>query len=319
VNFAVSLQALRQFLGRSGVTGDAASSTSPLSAADVGDRARKFTYLIACEGAAAPPRQAPVRPPQDRTATVQTPPAGETLINVRQLRISDLKQPYPAASPEDWQLIITNFGQDRISEVTIGFRNAARGGSTGTLQDYDGLKKFNVELSPGDAVTVSGKFSGRAKDFCIVSARAADAAVVAAIRIMEFGIYTGRRGKDVDRPEAAAGRTWEMHDYTSVTRTDRIPLTRGLTFGTKYIVQGSPSGRPITLTWVTRFPKKGVTTPQGVKATHDEHPWGATIGKPTWRSYTFDHDWELVPGEWVFEFYYQGRKLAEKRFMIVEQ
>jgi hypothetical protein len=27
---------------------------------------------------------------------------------------------------------------------------------TGKLQDYDGLKKFNVELSPGDAVTVSG-------------------------------------------------------------------------------------------------------------------------------------------------------------------
>jgi hypothetical protein len=111
---------------------------------------------------------------------------------------------------------------------------------------------------------------------------------------MEFGIYTARRGDEIKQPESIS-TSWAMHDYTLVTQTDRIPLEKGLSFGTKYVVQGSPSGWPVTLTWVTRFPKRGLTNPQDVKMIHNEHPWGATIGKPTWRSYTFDHDWEWYP------------------------
>jgi hypothetical protein len=50
VNFAVTLEALRLFLHRAGVVPQEAVSSTPLSIADVGEKAQKFTFLIICEG-----------------------------------------------------------------------------------------------------------------------------------------------------------------------------------------------------------------------------------------------------------------------------
>src|SRR5262249_8455877 len=50
VNFAVSLEALRLFLNRAGIAAQEAASLTSLSAADVGEKAQKFTFLIICEG-----------------------------------------------------------------------------------------------------------------------------------------------------------------------------------------------------------------------------------------------------------------------------
>jgi hypothetical protein len=50
VNFAVSLEALRLFLNRTGIVPQEAVSLTPLSTADVGEKAQKFTFLIICEG-----------------------------------------------------------------------------------------------------------------------------------------------------------------------------------------------------------------------------------------------------------------------------
>jgi len=38
-----------------------------------------------------------------------------------------------------------------------------------------------------------------------------------------------------------------------------------------------------------------------------------------YRDYTFAHDWELLPGVWTFQIWYQGRMLAEEKFTVVKQ
>ena len=36
----------------------------------------------------------------------------------------------------------------------------------------------------------------------------------------------------------------------------------------------------------------------------------------TFAGWTFDNQWELIPGEWVFQIYYEGEKLVEKSFTV---
>jgi hypothetical protein len=43
------------------------------------------------------------------------------------------------------------------------------------------------------------------------------------------------------------------------------------------------------------------------------------IGTTQFRSYVLDNDWEVVPGVWIFQVWYQGRKLAEQKFTLVKQ
>jgi hypothetical protein len=44
--------------------------------------------------------------------------------------------------------------------------------------------------------------------------------------------------------------------------------------------------------------------------------WNDTIGETGIRTYTLDNAWEVEPGDWMMEFYCQGRKIGEKHFTI---
>jgi hypothetical protein len=234
---------------------------------------------------------------------------------------------YQYVNPERVQLIITNFGDEVVQEVTIGFKAAPQGWiCSGNPQEYDGVKKFAVQIPARDAQTIEGDFSGRATTFCIVGARSAGRVVdlqptapgaqarVDAIRILEFGIY---RATDLGPMKTdTAVEVHALNNITLVQVTDVIPARLGVQFGVKYVVEGSPVGSPIDVILGIRYPRRGVINAQGGKMLQSEHKWSVQIGKPRWRVFTFHREGEVVPGEWVMEFSYQGRKLAEKRFRV---
>ena len=62
-----------------------------------------------------------------------------------------------------------------------------------------------------------------------------------------------------------------------------------------------------------------MTNPKGVKVQADEYDCDLRLGEVTWRSYTFDDTWEMVPGDWNLEFWLDGRKIGERRFTVVKQ
>jgi S1-C subfamily serine protease len=49
VNFAIKASVLLDFLGSNGVTPDTESHKKPMAMADIGDRARSFTYMVTCQ------------------------------------------------------------------------------------------------------------------------------------------------------------------------------------------------------------------------------------------------------------------------------
>jgi hypothetical protein len=70
------------------------------------------------------------------------------------------------------------------------------------------------------------------------------------------------------------------------------------------------------LNYVTRFPPSGMVNDKGQKLEKTQFEWNDTIGQTAVRTYTFDNAWEIVPGDWTMEFYYEGRKIGEKRFSV---
>ena len=117
------------------------------------------------------------------------------------------------------------------------------------------------------------------------------------------------RGSVTGRANTAAARF--------VTETDRVPLVRGTTFGFEMVVQGAPDDRPTRFKQVYRHPpmrKEG-----GPEVTRQVTFWEATgaggtiIVQPT---YSFEEEYELVPGEWTISVFHDEQLLAERRFVV---
>jgi hypothetical protein len=143
------------------------------------------------------------------------------------------------------------------------------------------------------------------------------AADVSSIVLSGYGIIEDKEvEKTVKAPGTILGHVTLMKDAVLVSQTNRIPASKGTHFGIFYSVMGRPSGATVPLTVKILTP--GLKMPEAERVQYVEQ-WEATpeIGeKKHWAIYAFEHDWELVPGIWTFQLFYNNRKLAEKRFEV---
>jgi len=136
------------------------------------------------------------------------------------------------------------------------------------------------------------------------------------IDIVAFGLFSS--GKVTERlavPGTSAGVTLR-EGRTLLTQTETVPGHLGTTFGIQYVLRGTPKGKVVDLTYVTRFPPQGMVNDKGQRLEKSSFGWSDTIGETGIRTYTFDNPWEIVPGEWAMEFYYEGRKIGDKHFTV---
>ena len=193
VNFAIATAAVRSFLTLNGIHVEEADSSTKSTAPDIAQMARKSTYLIECETPSDPSMYSTERPQP-------------VAVNLSKLKLSDLRRPYPALSPQVFEISVSNAGTDPVSELTIAFkRTQVDAQCTQNLADYDGFKKFPVNLAPGDSVTLTGEFSAEAVSFCIIRAFgppvglsacsnsnvAAEVAIAACTRAIQSGEVSG--------------------------------------------------------------------------------------------------------------------------------
>lgn len=141
------------------------------------------------------------------------------------------------------------------------------------------------------------------------------AETVESIKILEFGIYDGQR-TDSARKEPA---TPEYAGLALRTKTDQIPATVGVKFGVAYVPVGSPNGAPARISLVTRFPPAGIIDSTGKRHQKEEIVKTDFIGLSSYRIFEFSAPWRVLPGDWVFEFYYGDHKIGEKHFNVFEQ
>ncbi len=136
------------------------------------------------------------------------------------------------------------------------------------------------------------------------------------IEIFEYGLYKKNKRMHSGKPH----RETHYIKYKSskfVNTTDKVPAKLNTMFGVKFYVNRTPKRGEVSYTvkWIhppLQNPEVGKTiTSQTYKGT-------ARAGKDDWSSsiYKFDNDWELVPGEWIFQVFFEGRLMAKKTFTV---
>jgi hypothetical protein len=151
----------------------------------------------------------------------------------------------------------------------------------------------------------------------LVPAAGARAQNVERVEILEWGIYrTDDVGKLVN-PRSPSGESYLAANVRLQQTTTTIPALVGVTLGFRYKVVGAPPGAKLTLKYVIRFPRQGLTNPATAKTFLSmENDSPTLIGGIKFEGYTFDYDWEVETGPWTLELWHGGRKLAEKTFMV---
>ena len=140
------------------------------------------------------------------------------------------------------------------------------------------------------------------------------------IDIVDYGTYTARTEGHLAAPGTAAGRWNTLGNIQHATTTQTIPAQPGTRFGFSYIVVGEPEGSLVSLHVVNIFPSPGLNNPANPPPKdRDEYDRAVHVGEELYTGYRFDHDWELVPGAWTIQLWYEGHLVAEQKFTVVAQ
>jgi hypothetical protein len=139
------------------------------------------------------------------------------------------------------------------------------------------------------------------------------------IEIVEAGLYRAQTLSIAEAPDTASRQRNILSETVLLAPTTRVEAKIGVHFGLRYRVVGRPSNATVKLVSATQYPAPGLKNPKSdSNQTRGEHSLFATIGQINYRGYVFEHDWELVPGAWIFELWDGKRKLASQTFDVVK-
>lgn len=122
---------------------------------------------------------------------------------------------------------------------------------------------------------------------------------------------------DVNNIEILGYGTYKVGIAKIIKETNKIPAIKDLAFGFQYIVHGKPLSEKVKLKSLIIFPESGLMNPKTGEAGYKyEGIIYAKIGKIKRFGYVFREEWLMVPGNWTFQIWYEGKKLAEKTFTV---
>jgi DNA-binding phage protein len=151
-----------------------------------------------------------------------------------------------------------------------------------------------------------------------VSAALSDDHRVDHVSIVERGIFQAS-SETVPIARSSFGSVIKVRNVSLVRSTTTILARTSLRFGLRYVVVGAPVGASVDIRLVTRFPESGLLDPAtGIRHYESEYTIRGAIGIPAYREFIFDHSWEIVAGEWVFEFWQAGRNIGSQRFCVLD-
>jgi hypothetical protein len=143
-------------------------------------------------------------------------------------------------------------------------------------------------------------------------------------KVLNYGIFKKADKEEIIKtPETPSGVTRvPAGTLAIVSATNRIPAKIGIRFGITYEVSNlsAKNGEFIEVVKVTKHP--AMTKPDGIASK------GFTIvervavkdGRAIAQTgYGFDHEYELVPGEWQFEMKFERKTLLKQEFIVFRE
>ena len=136
-------------------------------------------------------------------------------------------------------------------------------------------------------------------------------------KIIQHGLYKLlRSGGVVDDPDTNTGKVIAKPVLQQVNSSERIPLIKGAQMYLQYRIKPLPD-RPawVDLRQVLKHPEMAL--PDGSVSTGSNIPFKSKVNSNQsigYIGYGFDEDYELVEGDWVFEVWYQDKKMLKQTF-----
>jgi len=136
-------------------------------------------------------------------------------------------------------------------------------------------------------------------------------------KVDQRGLYRlVRSGGIVDDPNTGTGKAVAKPVIELVKSTERIPLMKGAQLYLQYRFWYLPDQPPwVELRRVLKHPE--MKLPDGSVSTGSDYAIKQEVSVNQAIGYTgygLDEDYELVEGDWVFELWYQDKKMIEQKF-----
>ena len=142
--------------------------------------------------------------------------------------------------------------------------------------------------------------------------------------ITNFGIAVVNQApqqitKDKASPSGET-RKYRFKSLSFVDKTTRIPAKRGIRFGVSFEIQNLGNMKKIPLQWKITHPemKKPDGTTSTVQIINRKFPVKENGVARGGNTYLLKYDYEVLPGEWIFEIFHEGQLLFFKKFMLYE-
>lgn len=149
---------------------------------------------------------------------------------------------------------------------------------------------------------------------------AAETSTVTGVTVITTGTYTAvttsapaRSGQQSPTNTVGADVNWHF-----VAEGTDVRGEVGTEFGMQFRIDGAPSGEGVTLYLAISFPQPGIRNPNTgdrMETAKVAFP-NMKIGELSVLGYGFDNAWEIVPGVWTLQIWYQDRMLAERSFTV---
>ena len=124
-------------------------------------------------------------------------------------------------------------------------------------------------------------------------------------------------GVEKTGPGLPQGRGVENARMTLTQATLRIPARLGTLFGVEFKIVSLPAGQAVALHEVWHPPAPGLHDPKTGKDYREIYDdFLGTAGVNIVRAYSFDNDWETVPGDWTIEVWDGQRLILSETFTV---
>ncbi len=138
------------------------------------------------------------------------------------------------------------------------------------------------------------------------------------IEIMEAGIYRVEKTLSITDPAVPSGTRQQLAGAKLSKATTTIPAVIGTRFGFRFKLVGEPTGAPVGVKWIMRYPPPGIRDTRNQLQSSYEENIASAIGTEEYRDALFDDPGDLLPGTWTFEVWSGNQKMAEQKFTIVK-
>lgn len=139
------------------------------------------------------------------------------------------------------------------------------------------------------------------------------------IKIISYGISDNKVSEVIDRPDSPAGKLELYNNWNLVKITTQIPAKKGIEFGIEYKVDALSLKSDIQIEEIIIFPEGGITNPENkTNQKIDSVITQLSKNEIGTFGYKMEYDWEVVPGNWVFQVRHKGVTYAQMVFNVKE-